>query len=55
MQSLVLAVPLEFALQHLMPASAGWTNSNSSAAKATTATVNFKSNPMNHDGLFDNP
>jgi hypothetical protein len=43
-------VPL---LQHAMPASAGWTNNNSSAAKATTATANIENNLVN-DRLLGN-
>jgi hypothetical protein len=48
----VLVVPA-LVLQHLMPASACWANSNSSAAKATTATANIENNFAN-DRLLGN-
>jgi hypothetical protein len=47
-----LGQPLVPILQHKLPATACWTKNNSSAAKATAATVNIVN--LAHDRLLNN-
>src|SRR5687768_16268395 len=46
-QSLVFVVPFALRVQHTMPACAGWTANNSSAANATIATATIESDLLN--------